>query len=418
MPGSRVSYRSSVRYPTESTLFLPVHLPEGSGYSDRMRKALIVTLLLDVCVCASRLGAQSGSEASGASREAVVPSLASLYQPYFPIGAAVEPQSLVIQKDLLVTQVNSLVAENDMKWQHIHPRRGNAGSSYNFYGADAIVAFARAHGMRVRGHTLVWHQQVPRWVFVGDKGPATRAVVLDRMQEHISTLLTRYQGQVYCWDVVNEALSDDGGWRTDSPWFAAAGADEDGDGIPDYIEKAFEFARQADPSALLFYNDYNIETGAKLEGALALVKALKEKGLVDGVGIQGHWSIFGPDAQTVRNAIERFESLGVEVQITELDLSVYRWGDSASLAALPPDLATRQAEQYSALFTVFRGEAGSPGSSRAGQPGKLTGVTFWGIADDHTWLDSFPVAGRENWPLLFDTMHRPKPAFWAVARWQ
>ena len=142
---------------------------------------------------------------------------------------------------------------------------------------------------RVRGHTLVWHQQVPRWVFVGDKGPATRAIVLDQMQEHISTLLTRYKGQVYCWDVVNEALSDDGGWRTDSPWFAAAGADEDGDGIPDYIEKAFEFARQADPSALLFYNDYNIKSGAKLEAAVRLVKALKEKGLVDGVGIQGHW---------------------------------------------------------------------------------------------------------------------------------
>ncbi len=417
MLGSRASHRFSVRYPTESALFFLVHLPEGSGYSNRMRKALIVTLLVELCVCASRLGAQSGSEASGASREAVVPSLASLYQPYFPIGAAVEPQSLVTQEDLLVTQVNSLVAENDMKWEHIHPRRGNAASSYNFYGADAIVAFARAHGMRVRGHTLVWHQQVPRWVFVGDKGPATRAIVLDRMQEHISTLLTRYKGQVYCWDVVNEALSDDGGWRTDSPWFAAAGADEDGDGIPDYIEKAFEFARQADPSALLFYNDYNIESGAKLEAAVRLVKALKEKGLVDGVGIQGHWSIFEPNAQTVRNAIERFESLGVDVQITELDLSVFRWGDTSSLAALPPDLESRQAAQYDALFKVFRDESGAPGSSRAGQPGKLTGVTFWGIADDHTWLDSFPVAGRKNWPLLFDTSQKPKPAFWAVAQW-
>ena len=199
------------------------------------------------------------------------------------------------------------------------------------------------------------------------------------MQEHISTLLTRYKGQVYCWDVVNEALSDDGGWRTDSPWFAAAGADEDCDGIPDYIEKAFEFARQADPSALLFYNDYNIESGAKLEAAVRLVKALKEKGLVDGVGIQGHWSIFEPDAQTVRNAIERFESLGVDVQITELDLSVFRWGDTSSLAALPPDLESRQAAQYDALFKVFRDESGAPGSSRAGQPGKLTGVTFWAL---------------------------------------
>jgi endo-1,4-beta-xylanase len=238
------------------------------------------------------------------------------------------------------------------------------------------------------------------------------------MQQHITTLLTRYKGDVYCWDVVNEALSDDGGWRTDSPWYKVAGEDEKGDGIPDYIQKAFQFAREADPSALLFYNDYNIESGAKLEKACELVKALKAKGLVDGVGIQGHWSIFGPDAQTVRNAIERFTSLGVQVQITELDLSVFRWGDLSSLSELSPDLARRQAEQYGALFQVFRDEAGPPESSKAGKQGKLTGVTFWGIADDHTWLDSFPVAGRKNWPLLFDTGHQPKPAFWAVAHWQ
>ncbi len=375
----------------------------------------VLALLLGVCV--SRLDAQSGSQAPGASNDAAVPSLASLYQQFFPIGAAVDPQTLVTQESLLATQVNSLVAENDMKWERIHPRRGNAPSAYNFLGADAIVAFAKAHGMRVRGHTLVWHQQVPWMVFRGDKGPATRTDVLDRMKDHITTLLTRYKGQVYCWDVVNEALSDDGGWRTDSPWFKAAGADENGDGIPDYIEEAFEFARQADPSALLFYNDYNIESGAKLEAAVKLVKALKEKGLVDGVGIQGHWSIFGPDAGTIRDAIERFASLGVQVQITELDLSVFGWGDNSSLAALPPDLARRQAAQYGALFKVFRDESGAPGSSRAGQPGRLTGVTFWGIADDHTWLDSFPVAGRKNWPLLFDTSQKPKPAFWAVAKW-
>jgi endo-1,4-beta-xylanase len=381
-----------------------------------MSKLLPASLALLLAACASRLDAQA-NPAPGASHDAPVPSLASVYQQYFPIGAAVAPQTLVSQENLLVTQVNSVVAENDMKWERIHPRRGNAASAYNFYGADAIVAFARAHGMRVRGHTLVWHQQVPAMVFRGNKGPATRDEVLERMKDHITTLLTRYKGEVYCWDVVNEALSDSGGWRTDSPWYQAAGADQDGDGIPDYIEKAFEFARQADPSALLFYNDYNIERGAKLDAAVSLVKALKEKGLLDGVGIQGHWSIFEPDAQTVRNAIERFASLGVDVQITELDLSVFRWGDTSSLAELPPDLADRQAAQYAALFKVFRDESGAPGSSRAGLAGKLTGVTFWGIADDHTWLDSFPVAGRKNWPLLFDTSQKPKPAFWAVARW-
>jgi endo-1,4-beta-xylanase len=378
-----------------------------------VKNSFLLPLALILVFSASRLAAQSESGASGVSEPTVVPSLASLYQHYFPIGAAVEPQSLVTQEDLLVTQVNSLVAENDMKWERIHPRRGNATRSYNFYGADAIVAFAKAHGMRVRGHNLVWHQQVPFWIFQGDKGPATQEEVLDRMQDHITTLLTRFKGEVYCWDVVNEALSDDGAWRTDSPWFRSAGADENGDGIPTYIEKAFEFARHADPSALLFYNDYNIESGAKLDKACELVKALREKGLIDGVGIQGHWSIYGPDPETVQNAIERFASLGVQVQITELDLSVYQWGDSSSLPTLPPDLERRQAEQYRALFKVFRDEAEAPGANLRG---KLTGVTFWGIADDHTWLDYFPVT-RKNWPLLFDTMHRPKRAFWAVAQW-
>ncbi|HTP59276.1 MAG TPA: endo-1,4-beta-xylanase [Spirochaetia bacterium] len=382
-----------------------------------MKRTFLVSLGILVAACGSRLAAQSGGGDSSASPNAPVPSLASVYQQYFPIGAAVNPQTLVTQKDLLVAQVNSVVAENEMKWGSIHPRRGNAASSYNFYGADAVVAFAREHGMRVRGHTLVWHQQVPRWVFVGDKGPASRDEVLQRMQDHISTLLTRYKGQVYCWDVVNEALADDGTWRTDSPWYMAAGGDQNGDGIPDYIEKAFEFARQADPSARLFYNDYNIESGAKLDGAVALVKALKEKGLLDGVGIQGHWSIFSPDVGTVRNAIERFASLGVEVQITELDLSVYPWGSALAYTALPPEVADRQAATYAALFKVFRDESGAPGTAREGQAGKLTGVTFWGIADDHTWLDFFPVAGRKNWPLLFDTSQQPKPAFWAVAKW-
>jgi endo-1,4-beta-xylanase len=377
--------------------------------------SIIFMFLIEAPWC---LHSQSDNTASGPSPEAVVPSLAAAYEHYFPIGAAVEPQSLNTQGDFLVAQVSSLVAENAMKWDHIHPRRGNDVSSYNFSGADAIVDFARQNGMLIRGHTLVWHNQVPFWVFRGDSGTATRAEVLERMREHISTVLTHFRGKVYCWDVVNEALSDGGGtWRVESPWFKAAGDDENGDGIPDYIVKAFEYARSADPTARLFYNDYGIEAGEKLEKAYSLVKALKEKGLIDGVGIQGHWSIYSPDAETVRNAIKRFASLGVEVQITELDLSVYRWGDSSSLTALQPNLASQQAARYGALFKVFRDEAAVGGDAPSSGHGKLSGVTFWGIADDHTWLDSFPVTGRKDWPLLFDVDHHPKSAFWAVVHW-
>jgi endo-1,4-beta-xylanase len=341
-----------------------------------------------------------------------VPSLASIYESYFPIGAAVNMQTLFSQEKLLSTQVSSLVAENDMKWSLIHPRPGSGAEAYDFSRADKIVAFAVERGMTVRGHTLVWHQQVPDWVFAGpdgSAGTATGAEVLARLAEHIGTLLDHFRGKVYCWDVVNEAISDGfATWRTDSPWYRAAGSDEDGDGLPDYIVKAFELARAADPSVKLFYNDYNIESGTKLDKAYELAKALKTKGLIDGIGIQGHWSVYAPEAERVRQAIDRFHSLGLEVQITELDMSVFRWGDGSSLAELPSELAERQALRYGELFRVFRQEASSGG---------LSGVAFWGIADDHTWLDNFPVKGRKDWPLLFDTRQMPKKAFWSVVRW-
>ncbi len=345
---------------------------------------------------------------SGAPR-AFVPSLAAVYQSHFPIGAAVEPETLVTQGELLAAQVNSLVAENAMKWERIHPLRGEGDSSFDFAAADAIVAFARDHGMRVRGHTLVWHNQVPGWVFQGSAGPATKRELLSRLEAHIAMLLAHFQGEVYCWDVVNEAISDaTGDWRTDSPWHRLAGSDHGADGIPGYIEKAFRCARAADPAARLFYNDYGIETAGKLEKALSLVKALAAQGLIDGVGIQGHWSVFGPDAETVRRAVTSFASLGVEVQITELDVSLFRWGDSSTAQEPGPDLLRQQAARYGSYFRVFREEAAAH---------RLTGVTFWGIADDHTWLDSFPVKGRKDWPLLFDVRHKPKDAFWNVASW-
>jgi endo-1,4-beta-xylanase len=374
-----------------------------------MRSSAFALAVLLLAAGVFGLWAQAGSAGSGSPQEAAVPSLAATYQRFFRIGAAADPQALVLQGDLLAAQVNSLTAENGMKWERIHPRAGDDASAYNFYSADQVVAFAKKNTMAVRGHTLVWHQQTPPWVFRGASGAATRDEAFTRMQGHITTLLNRYKGSVYAWDVVNEAISDSGEWRTDSPWYKAAGDDQDNDGIPDYIEKAFEFARAADPSARLFYNDYNIESGAKLDKAYDLVKALKEKGLVDGVGIQGHWSIYDVQPELIRRAIERFASLGVEVQITELDLSVYRWGDNSKLTELPADRAQRQAQSYKALFAMLRDEARSTG--------KLTGVTFWGIADDYTWLDNFPVAGRKNWPFLFDTSQKPKTAFWDVVKW-
>jgi endo-1,4-beta-xylanase len=348
--------------------------------------------------------------ALAAGLQAQTPSLAGAYEPYFLIGSAVDPDFLQSLGGLLARQVNSLTAENDMKWERLHPLPGNDPEAYAFSRADEIVHFAAERGMKVRGHTLVWHRQVPDWVFRGPGGlPAAQAQVLERLREHIGTVLTHFQGRVYCWDVVNEALSDGAGkWRQDSLWQKTAGRDEDADGLPDYLVRAFEYARAADPRALLFYNDYGIEAGAKHEKAVSLVRSLKARGLIDGVGIQGHWSIHDPDPEQVGQAIRRFASLGLEVHITELDLSVFRWGDCSSLAELPAELAEQQAHAYGELFAVLREQAG---------PGGLTSVSFWGLADDHTWLDDFPVRGRKDWPLPFDTEHRPKKAFWAVIQW-
>jgi endo-1,4-beta-xylanase len=337
-----------------------------------------------------------------------VPSLARVYEPFFPIGAAVERRTLASHGDLLRGQVNGLVCENAMKWERIHPLEGDGEASYRFSDADAIVAFAATNGMRMRGHTLLWHQQCPAWVFEARAGADAKALVLARLRSHVGTLLARYRGTVACWDVVNEAIADDGGWRVDSGWHRSAGADADGDGIPDYLVHAFRFAREADSSARLFYNDYNIESGPKLEQALRLARSLRGRGLVDGVGIQGHWSIHAPEPCVVGDAIARFAALGVAVEITELDLSVYRWGDVSAFPCLAPELERAQAERYGALFRVFREQAAA---------GRLQAVTFWGIADDSTWLDDFPVPGRKNWPLLFDVAHRPKEAFRSVASW-
>lgn len=335
-----------------------------------------------------------------------VPSLARVYEPFFPIGAAVERRNLDTHGELLREQVNGLVCENAMKWERIHPFSGDGEASYRFSDADAIVAFAAANGMRMRGHTLLWHKQCPAWVFEVPAGVDPAAVVLGRLRGHVRTLLERYRGTVACWDVANEAIADDGGWRADSGWHRASGADADG--IPEYLVQVFRFAREADPSARLFYNDYGIESGPKLQRALRLVNSLRDLGLLDGVGIQGHWSIHAPEPRLVGDAIARFSALGVAVEVTELDLSVYRWGDASSFPRLAPEIERAQAARYGALFRVFREQAAA---------GRLQAVTFWGIADDSTWLDEFPVPGRKNWPLLFDSAHRPKEAFRSVASW-
>ena len=324
--------------------------------------------------------------------------LKDAYKDFFPIGVAVAPRSLSgPDADLIISQFNSLTPENAMKMGPIHPEPNR----YAWQDPDAIVAFAQKNGMKVRGHTLCWHNQTPKWFFTDSTNKqVSREVLLARLKQHINDVVGRYKGRIYAWDVVNEAVPDTGTsiYRR-SKFYEIIGED--------YIEKAFEYAHAADPAAKLFYNDYNTESSSKRDKIYQLLKKLKDKNVpVDGVGLQGHWSISEPAKQELEKSIEQFSSLGLMIQITELDVSVHqkeherrekRATDSGELTA---EILEKQAAQYKMLFEVFRK-----------YKSVITGVTFWNVSDKSSWLDNFPVPGRKDYPLLFDQNYKPKKAF-------
>ncbi|SEI91524.1 endo-1,4-beta-xylanase [Dyadobacter koreensis] len=324
--------------------------------------------------------------------------LKDAYNDFFPIGVAVAPRNLTgPDAELIKEQFNSLTPENAMKMGPIHPEPNR----YAWQDPDAIVAFAQKNGMKVRGHTLCWHNQTPKWFFTDSTNKqVSREVLLARLKQHINDVVGRYKGRIYAWDVVNEAVPDTGTsiYRR-SKFYEIIGED--------YIEKAFEYAHAADPAAKLFYNDYNTESSSKRDKIYQLLKKLKDKNVpVDGVGLQGHWSISEPAKQELEKSIEQFSSLGLMIQITELDVSVHqkeherrekRATDSGELTA---EMLEKQAAQYKMLFEVFRK-----------YKSVITGVTFWNVSDKSSWLDNFPVPGRKDYPLLFDQNYKPKKAF-------
>ncbi|WHY02840.1 endo-1,4-beta-xylanase [Neobacillus sp. DY30] len=322
-----------------------------------------------------------------------VPSLSKVYEASFNIGAAVNLRTIESQKDLLRKHFNSITAENDMKFIEIQPVEGQ----FTFEKADQLAAFAKENGMKMRGHTLVWHNQTPEWVFEG----ADRETLLQRMKEHITAVMNRYKGTIFCWDVVNEAVTDEGTELLRSTkWLEIIGED--------YIEKAFEFAHEADPAALLFYNDYNESNPEKREKIYKLVKSLVDKGVpIHGIGLQAHWNLVNPSLEDIRTAIERYASLGLKLHLTELDVSVFNFEDKRTDLTEPTqEMLELQAERYHQVFQVLRQYRDY-----------ITSVTFWGAADDYTWLSDFPVRGRKNWPFLFDENHQPKESFWKVVQY-
>ena len=341
--------------------------------------------------------------------------LKEAYKNDFLIGAALNPAQFSDENPqvatLIKSQFSSITPENVLKWERVHPKP----NTYDFALTDKYVEFGEKNGMFIIGHTLVWHAQTPRWVFQDDKGnPATREVVLKRMEDHIKTVVGRYKGRIKGWDVVNEVVGDDGVLRQ-SPWMKIIGED--------YIAKAFQFAHKADPKAELYYNDYSLANEAKRKGAVELVKKLKAQGVpITGVGLQGHLSMDWPTVEQEDATIKAFSDLGMKVMITEMDIDVlpeatrqHTADVTVNVAAdpklnpyvngLPDSMQQALAKRYADLFGVFLKHRGV-----------VTRVTFWGITDRDSWKNNFPVRGRTNYPLLFGRDGKPKPAFDAVIK--
>jgi endo-1,4-beta-xylanase len=340
-------------------------------------------------------------------------SLKAAFAADFRIGAALN-QAQFSEKNaaavaLVAAQFNSITPENVLKWEVVHPKPG----AFNFQPADQFVAFGEKYKMQVIGHTLVWHSQTPKWVFEDEAGkPLTREALLARMKDHIQTVVGRYKGRISGWDVVNEAIDEDGTLRK-SPWLNIIGED--------YIAKAFQYAREADPAARLNYNDYNLAVDAKRAGIIALVRKLKAQGIpVDVIGMQGHLKLDWPSAQVEDQAIRELASAGVKIAITELDIDLLPAANKSTgadvsrrdepqanlnpyAAGLPPDLQQQLAKRYADLFAVFL-------KNKA----VVERVTFWGVSNRDSWLNNWPIRGRTAYPLLFDRDLQPTPAFDAV----
>lgn len=345
-----------------------------------------VTVLLGSC---NGLGNSSGEVDS-------TKGLKDYYEDYFLIGVAVSPRSLEgEQAELIKKHFNSLTAENVMKPGPIHPEKDN----YNWADADKIVEFAQANGMKVRGHTLCWHSQTAQWMYqdsLGNLLPKEEA--LANLKDHITDVVTRYKGKIYGWDVLNEIVVDDPDpakvYRETSPWYKVAGKE--------FIPLVFQWAHEADPDAVLFYNDYNTENPVKRDKIYNMLKELLDAGVpVHAVGLQGHWKLNDPTEENLRASIDKFASLGLDVQVTELDINV-NLGREDPDSTFTPEREQKQIDQYKMVFNVFREKKDV-----------ITGITFWNVSDRGSWLDR---RGKKAYPLLFDENLQPKKAYWEVIK--
>ncbi|RYF83319.1 MAG: endo-1,4-beta-xylanase [Chitinophagaceae bacterium] len=350
-------------------------------------------LVLQACTSANNMGADSTS-------------LKRSFKEDFLIGTALNATQIEernpVETALITKQFNAITPENVMKTEVIHPQ----WDQYNFEPADKVIAYGKKHNMKVNGHTLIWHSQLSPF--------AQRIKSVDSFKtffsNHIATIASRYRGKIFSWDVVNEALNEDGSMRK-SIFLDKLGEN--------FVTEAFRLTEKASPGTELYYNDYNNEQPQKRAGCLALVKKVQAAGVrIDGVGIQGHWHLGRVPFKDIEESILAYHALGLKVMFTEVDIEVlprnFEGADVNTRIASNPSLnpyvqgisdsvLQQQAKDYENLFRLFLKHRD-----------KITRVTFWGVNDGQSWLNGWPVVGRTNYPLLFDRAFKPKPAYHAL----
>lgn len=334
-------------------------------------------------------------------------SMKDAFQGKFYIGTAMNTGQ-ILGKDtasirIIKQQFNTITAENCMKCGPLQPEEGK----FNFALADQFVEFGMQNQMFIVGHNLVWHSQAPKWFFVDTQGnDVSREVLIGRLKNHIQTVVGRYKGKVKGWDVVNEAILDDGSWR-ESKLLQIIG--------PDFVKLAFGFAHEADPDAELYYNDYSMVLTGRREGVVRMVKDMQKDGIrIDGIGMQGHCSMDFPKIEEFEKSIVTFARLGVKVMITEMDISAlpspkdrqgadvdsrvdYKAELNPYTNGLPEEVEKAHAKRYREFFDLF-----------LKHQDKISRVTLWGVQDGQSWKNNFPVPGRTDYPLLFDRNYQPK----------
>lgn len=350
-----------------------------------------------LCALALTMGANTGFAQSGET------GLKDAYKDYFSIGVAVNMRNIsnpeqiaIIKKDF-----NSITAENDMKPQPTEPAYGQ----FNWENADKIANFCRSNGIKLRGHCLMWHAQIGEWMYKDEKGDlVSKEKLFQNMKHHITAIVERYKDVIYAWDVVNEAISD-GGWQggrrgmgehpspyRNSPLYQIAG--------DEFIKKAFIYAREADPNVLLFYNDYNAADPGKRDRIYNMVKSMKEEGVpIDGIGMQGHYNVYGPSMEDVDAALTKYSTIVKHIHITELDIRANQeMGGQLNFSRdggnISQVVKTLQEDQYARLFKVLRKHKDV-----------VDNVTFWNLSDRDSWL------GARNYPLPYDENYKAKRVY-------